>query len=234
MVVFQKWRWTEMHGTLGLLCVVALRKAWPRTCSAGRCPHCPRHPLGKRGPTARGTPRSLCQTLGWPTGRCRRAASHRGGWPEVTPPRIDRRLHARGGRDTARAVPSCPPTALRALQKPEARLEAVHTAVRRPLPPAEGAWAVERAGAAELASWGRLSGTKATPAGSGLPSLTPPAQAWPTAVVAAQPTACGSAKPCGLTRDSPEHRGADPRHLDPAVPRPGTRNTQKSARTPLP
>src|SRR5215471_4282462 len=38
-VVFQKWRWTEMAVTLGLIFVVSLRKEWPMTFIAVRCPH---------------------------------------------------------------------------------------------------------------------------------------------------------------------------------------------------
>ena len=37
-VVFQKWRWTEIAVTLGLIFVVSLRKEWPMTFIAVRCP----------------------------------------------------------------------------------------------------------------------------------------------------------------------------------------------------
>jgi hypothetical protein len=39
-VVFQKWRWTAMYVTLGLIFVAFLRKEWPMTFIAARCPHC--------------------------------------------------------------------------------------------------------------------------------------------------------------------------------------------------
>ena len=37
MVVFQKWRWTEIIVTLGLIFVASLRKEWPMTFIAVRC-----------------------------------------------------------------------------------------------------------------------------------------------------------------------------------------------------
>src|SRR5215471_14529496 len=48
-VVFQKWRWTEMHVTLGLIFVASLRKEWPMTFIAVRCPHCQSEQIVKRG-----------------------------------------------------------------------------------------------------------------------------------------------------------------------------------------
>src|SRR3954447_10283834 len=39
-VVFQKWRWTEMNVTLGLIFAASHRKEWPMTFIAVRCPHC--------------------------------------------------------------------------------------------------------------------------------------------------------------------------------------------------
>src|SRR5215813_11085797 len=60
-VVFQKWRWTEIAVTLGLVFVASLRKEWPMTFIAVRCPHCQSDQIIKRGKTARGTQRYLCQ-----------------------------------------------------------------------------------------------------------------------------------------------------------------------------
>ena len=60
-VVFQKWRWTEMNVTLGLTFVASHRKEWPMTFIAVRCPHCQSDQIVKRGKTARGTQRYLCQ-----------------------------------------------------------------------------------------------------------------------------------------------------------------------------
>ena len=60
-VVFQKWRWTAMAGTLGLVFVASIRKEWPMTFIAVRCPHCQSDQIVKRGKTRRGTQRYLCQ-----------------------------------------------------------------------------------------------------------------------------------------------------------------------------
>src|SRR5713226_1675712 len=60
-VVFQKWRWTAINGTLGFIFVASLRKEWPMTFIAVRCPHCQSDQIVKRGKTARGTQRYLCQ-----------------------------------------------------------------------------------------------------------------------------------------------------------------------------
>ena len=56
-VVFQKWRWTEINVTLGLIFVALLRKEWPMTFIAVRCPHCQSDQIVKRGKTALGTQR---------------------------------------------------------------------------------------------------------------------------------------------------------------------------------
>jgi len=50
-----------MHVTLGLIFVASHRKEWPMTCIAVRCPPCQSDPIVKRGKTARGTQRDLCQ-----------------------------------------------------------------------------------------------------------------------------------------------------------------------------
>ena len=47
-VVFQKWRWTEMNVTLGLIFVASHRKEWPMTFIAVRCPHCQSDHIVKR------------------------------------------------------------------------------------------------------------------------------------------------------------------------------------------
>src|SRR6266568_3979870 len=60
-VVFQKWRWTAIDVTLGPIFVASLRKKWPMTFIAVRCPHCQSDHIVKRGKTARGTQRYLCQ-----------------------------------------------------------------------------------------------------------------------------------------------------------------------------
>ena len=51
-----------MAVTPGLILVASLKKAWSMTFIAVRCPPCQRNQSVQRGNTARGTPRSLCQT----------------------------------------------------------------------------------------------------------------------------------------------------------------------------
>ena len=50
-----------MNVTLGLTFVASHRKEWPMTFIAVRCPHCQSDQIVKRGKTARGTQRYLCQ-----------------------------------------------------------------------------------------------------------------------------------------------------------------------------
>jgi hypothetical protein len=45
----QKWRWTGINVTLGLIFVASLRKEWPMTFIAVRCPHCQSDQIVKRG-----------------------------------------------------------------------------------------------------------------------------------------------------------------------------------------
>jgi transposase-like protein len=137
-VVFQKWRWTAMNVTLGLIFVASLRKAWPMTFLAVRCLHCQRAQIVKRGTTARGTQRYLCQHTRCPKGSFLRDYDNRGCVPEVQPTMIDMHLHASGVRDTARSLPLCPNTVLRELKKKEAVLEAGNTAYGGDLHPASG------------------------------------------------------------------------------------------------
>ena len=49
--------------TLGLVSVASLRKEWSMTFIAVRCPHCQSDQIVKRGKTARGPQRYLCQNL---------------------------------------------------------------------------------------------------------------------------------------------------------------------------
>jgi hypothetical protein len=48
-----------MNVALGLIFVASLRKAWPMTFIAVRCPHCQSDQIVKRGKTARGIQRYL-------------------------------------------------------------------------------------------------------------------------------------------------------------------------------
>ena len=116
-VVFQKWRWTEITVTLGLILVVSLRKEWPMTFIAVRCPHCQSDQIVKRGKTAQGTQRYLCQNTLCVRGSFLLDYCNRGCLPEVKQTIIDMSLNASGVRDTARSLHICPNTVLRELKK---------------------------------------------------------------------------------------------------------------------
>ena len=116
---------------------------------AVRCPHCQSDQIVKRGKTARGTQRYLCQNTLCAKGSFLLDYCNRGCLPEVKQMIIDMSLNASGVRDTARSLHICPNTVLRALKKKEAALESVNTSLLRTLNPAEVAWDVERAGEAE-------------------------------------------------------------------------------------
>ena len=162
---------------------------------AVRCPHCQSDHIVKRGQTARGTQRFLCQNTLCTKGSFRRDYDNRGGVPAGTPTIIDRSLKARGVRDTARSLPIGPHTVLRARKKKEAGLESVHTAVLRPLNTAEVAWDVERAGEAEMDELGALVGHKGTPRGRWHASAHRPGQVLASAWGAARPRAFSSSQP---------------------------------------
>jgi transposase-like protein len=116
---------------------------------AVRCPHCQSDQIVKRGKTARGTQRYLCQNTLCAKGSFLLDYCNRGCLPEVKQTIIDMSLNASGVRDTARSLHICPNTVLRELKKKEAVLESVNTALLRTLNPAEVAWDLERAGEAE-------------------------------------------------------------------------------------
>jgi len=111
--VFQKWRWTAIAVTLGLVFVASLRKEWPMTFIAVRCPHCQRDQIVKRGKTTRGTQRYLCQNPLCATGSVLLDSCNRGCLPGVKHMIIDRRLNVSEGRDTACSLPLCANTVLR-------------------------------------------------------------------------------------------------------------------------
>src|SRR5262249_8539595 len=134
---------------LGLVFVASLRKEWPMTFIAVRCPHCQSDQIVKRGKTAKGTQRSLCQNILCVRGSFLLDYRNRRCLPEVKQTIIDMSLNASGVRDTARSLHICPNTVLRELKKKATALESVHTALLRTLNPAEVAWNVERAGEAE-------------------------------------------------------------------------------------
>ena len=124
-----------MNVTLGLTFVASHRKEWPMTFIAVRCPHCQSDQIVKRGKTARGTQRYLCQNTLCTKGSFLLDYCNRGCLPEVKQTIIDMSLNASGVRDTARSLHICPNTVLRELKKKEVALESVNTAFLRTLNP---------------------------------------------------------------------------------------------------
>jgi hypothetical protein len=92
--VFQKWRWTEIAVTLRLIFTASLRKKWPMTFNAVRCPHCQSDHIVKRGKTVRGTQRYLCQNTRCTKGSFLLDSWNRGCLPEVKQTIIAMRLNA--------------------------------------------------------------------------------------------------------------------------------------------
>jgi insertion element IS1 protein InsB len=222
-----------MAVTLGLILIVSLRKEWPMTFIAVRCPHCQSDQIVKRGKTTRGTQRSLCQHTLCVRGSFRLDYCNRGCLPAVKQTIIDMRLHASGGRDTARSLYICPNTVLRELKKNEAALASVNTALLRTLNPAEVTWDLECAGEAEGNEMWSFVGHKGHPR-------------WPWSAIhhtgKVLADVCGRRqdevflqrkallKPFELTRYSTDSWGAYIRHLEPDVHCPGKRPTQKIER----
>ncbi len=71
---------------------------------AVQCPHCHRDQVVKRGKTAHGTQRYLCQNLACATGSFLLDYRNQGCVPEVKQLIIDMSLKASGVRDTARSL----------------------------------------------------------------------------------------------------------------------------------
>jgi transposase-like protein len=92
---------------------------------AVRCPHCQRDQIVKRGKTARGTQRYLCQNTLGVRGSFLLDSCNRGCLPEVQQTSIDMRRNASEVRDTARSLHICPNTVLRELKKKATALESV-------------------------------------------------------------------------------------------------------------
>jgi IS1 family transposase len=154
--------------------------------------------------------------------------------PEVKQTIIDMRLNASGVRDTARLLPICPNTVLRALKKKAAALASVHTAVLRTLNPDEVAWDMERAGEAERDEMWSFVGNKGNPRWlwHAIDHCTGKVVAYVfgrrTDEVFLQRKAL--LEPFGLTRYYTDHWGAYTRHRDPEVHSPGKRNTPRIER----
>jgi transposase-like protein len=119
---------------------------------AVRCPHCQSDQIVKRGKTARGTQRYLCQNTLCAKGSFLLDYCNRGGLPEVKQTIIDMSLNASGVRDTARSLHICPNTVLRELKKTV--LESVNTSLLRTLNPTEVAFATRCASAVSAMCWG--------------------------------------------------------------------------------
>ncbi len=89
------------------------------TCIAVQCPHCHSQQIVKRGKTARGTQRYVCQNTLCVTGSFLLDSRHRGCLPEVKKLVIDMSLNASGIRDTARSLRISTDTVLSELKKKE-------------------------------------------------------------------------------------------------------------------
>jgi transposase-like protein len=105
---------------------------------AVRCPHCHSEQIVKRGKTARGTQRYLCQNALCTKGSFLLDYCNRGCLPEVKQTIIDMSLNASGVRDTARSLHISPTTVLSELKKKEGVLESVKHRVAAHADPREG------------------------------------------------------------------------------------------------
>jgi len=83
---------------------------------AVRCPHCQSEQIVKRGKTARGTQRYLCQNTHCATGSFLLDYRNRGCVSEVKQQIIDMNLNASEVRDTARSLHISPTTVLSELK----------------------------------------------------------------------------------------------------------------------
>jgi len=201
---------------------------------AVQCPRCHSEQILKRGKTRRGTQRYLCQNMACAKGSFLLDYHNRGCLPEVKHTIIDMSLNASGVRDTARVLRMSTDTVLSELEKKEAALESVHTALLRTLPPDAVTVAIERAGEAEMDKMWSFVGKKKD-------------QRWlwhaiDHATGAVLAYVFGRRKdevflqlkallePFGLTRFYTDHWGAYTRHLDAEVHSPGKRHTQKIER----
>ena len=118
-----------MDVTLDLELLASQSQEWPMTSIAVRCPHCQSEQIIKRGKTAQGAQRSLCQNTLCAVRSFLLHYRNRGCLPEIKQQIIDMSLNASGVRDTARSLHICPNTVLRDLKKKEGALESVNTAL---------------------------------------------------------------------------------------------------------
>jgi len=82
----------KLNGILGLILTASIRKEWPMTFIAVQCPHCHSEQIVKRGKTARGTQRYLCQNIMCTAGSFLLDYRNRGYLPEVKRTIIDMSL----------------------------------------------------------------------------------------------------------------------------------------------
>jgi insertion element IS1 protein InsB len=120
------------------------------TLIAVRCLHCHSEQIVKRGKTARGTQRYLCQHALCTTGSFLLDYRNRGCLSEVKQQIIDMSLNASGVRDTVRSLHIRPTTVLSKLKKQAVVLESVNTALLRTPNPEQVPVDIERAGEAEM------------------------------------------------------------------------------------
>ncbi len=206
-------------------------------CTAVRCLHCHSDQVVKRGTTARGTQRSVCQKTRCVTGSFLLDSRHRGCRPEGKKLGIALRRNARGMRNTARSRRLSPDTVLRELTTQDTSLESVHTALLRTRNPEEVIVDMERAGEAERDEMWLCVGNTHHPrwlwhamdhqTGKGL------AYVFGRRKDEVCITRHALLEPCGLTHASTDRWGASTRDLDAETHTARTRSTQKIARTPL-
>jgi IS1 family transposase/transposase-like protein len=132
---------------------------------AVQCPHCHRDQVVKRGKTARGTQRYLCQNRQCTADSFLLDYCNRGWLPEVKQLIIEMSLNASGVRDTARSLHISTDTVLSELKKKEPVLESVNTALLRTLNADEVTVDIERAGEAEMDEMWSFVGRKDNPRG---------------------------------------------------------------------
>ena len=130
---------------------------------AVQCPHCHRDQVVKRGKTARGTQRYLCQNRECTADSFLLDYCNRGWLPEVKQLIIDMSLNASGVRDTARSLHISTDTVLSELKKKEPALESVNTGLLHTLNPDEVTVNIERAGEAEIDEMWSFVGRKDNP-----------------------------------------------------------------------
>ena len=152
-----------MDVTLDLELLASQSQEWPMTYIAVRCLHCQSEQIVKRGKTAQGTQRYLCQNTLCAVRSFLLNYRNRGCLPEIKQQIIDMSLNASGVRDTARSLHICPNTVLRELKKKEVALESVNTALLRTLKPTEITVNIERAGEAEMDEMWSFVGNKGNP-----------------------------------------------------------------------